>query len=102
MGEFDRKKSLTLFDMAGLEVRLADILGTRVELCATYPTAFAMIENFTAGMDFKSFRGDPKIIAAVERKLLDDRRGGSAAGGTGRVPPILLTSRRLPTPAGQA
>jgi predicted nucleotidyltransferase len=33
MGDFDRAKGLTLFDMAGLEVRLADILGTRVELC---------------------------------------------------------------------
>jgi uncharacterized protein with HEPN domain len=29
-----------------------------------------MIEDFTAGMDFESFRGDPKTIAAVERKLL--------------------------------
>jgi predicted nucleotidyltransferase len=33
MGDFDRAKGLTLFDMAGLEVRLTDILGTRVELC---------------------------------------------------------------------
>jgi len=33
MGDFDRTKRLTLFDMAGLEVRLADILGTSVDLC---------------------------------------------------------------------
>lgn len=29
-----------------------------------------MIENFTAGMDFESFRADPRTVAAVERKLL--------------------------------
>jgi uncharacterized protein with HEPN domain len=29
-----------------------------------------MIEHFTSGMDFKSFREDPRTIAAVERKLL--------------------------------
>jgi uncharacterized protein with HEPN domain len=28
-----------------------------------------MIEQFTAGMDFDSFRADPKTVAAVERKL---------------------------------
>ncbi|HMF75226.1 MAG TPA: nucleotidyltransferase domain-containing protein [Bryobacteraceae bacterium] len=33
MGDFDRTKRLTLFDMAGLEVRLADILGASVDLC---------------------------------------------------------------------
>ena len=32
MGDFDRAKELTIFDMAGLEVRLADILGTPVDL----------------------------------------------------------------------
>ena len=32
LGDFDRAKGLTLFDMAGLEVLLGDILGTRVEL----------------------------------------------------------------------
>jgi uncharacterized protein with HEPN domain len=29
-----------------------------------------MVEQFTAGMDFESFRGDAKTVAAVERKLL--------------------------------
>ena len=28
-----------------------------------------MIEEFTAGIDFESFREDPKTVAAVERKL---------------------------------
>src|SRR5580693_7175396 len=32
MGDFDRARGLTLFDMAGLEMRLADILETRVDL----------------------------------------------------------------------
>jgi predicted nucleotidyltransferase len=32
MGDFDRARGLTLFDMAGLEMRLGDILGTRVDL----------------------------------------------------------------------
>jgi|ERR1700691_820021 len=32
MGDFDRERGLTLFDMAGLEVRLAEILETRVDL----------------------------------------------------------------------
>lgn len=32
IGDFDRAKRLTLFDLAGLEVRLADILETRVDL----------------------------------------------------------------------
>jgi uncharacterized protein with HEPN domain len=32
--------------------------------------AVSLIEEFTAGMDFDSFREDPKTIAAVERKLL--------------------------------
>ncbi len=32
MGDFDRSKRLTLFDLAGLESRLADILGTKVDL----------------------------------------------------------------------
>jgi uncharacterized protein with HEPN domain len=31
--------------------------------------AIAMIEQFTLGMNFDSFRGDPKTVAAVERKL---------------------------------
>jgi uncharacterized protein with HEPN domain len=31
--------------------------------------AVAAIEEFTEGMDFSSFRQDPKTIAAVERKL---------------------------------
>jgi uncharacterized protein with HEPN domain len=31
--------------------------------------AIGLIEQFTAGMDFESFREDPKTIAAVERKL---------------------------------
>ncbi|MGO4882034.1 MAG: DUF86 domain-containing protein [Bryobacteraceae bacterium] len=31
--------------------------------------AIEMIEAFTSGMDFEEFRGDPKTIAAVERKL---------------------------------
>ncbi len=31
--------------------------------------AIGMIESFTAGMDFKAFREDPKTVAAVERKL---------------------------------
>jgi len=29
-----------------------------------------MIEEFTSGMTFESFRDDPKTVAAVERKLL--------------------------------
>jgi uncharacterized protein with HEPN domain len=29
-----------------------------------------MIERFTGGSDFESFRRDPKTVAAVERKLL--------------------------------
>jgi predicted nucleotidyltransferase len=32
IGDFDGAKHLTLFDLAGLEVRLTDILGARVEL----------------------------------------------------------------------
>ena len=32
MGDFDLERGLTLFDMAGLEVRLAEILETRVDL----------------------------------------------------------------------
>lgn len=32
MGDFDRTRGLTLFDMAGLEVRLGEILKTRVDL----------------------------------------------------------------------
>lgn len=32
IGEFDRTKELTLFKVAGLEVRLADILGRHVDL----------------------------------------------------------------------
>lgn len=28
-----------------------------------------MIDQFTAGMNFESFREDPKTVAAVERKL---------------------------------
>jgi len=47
-------------------------------LCFKYPRgslqdildAIAQIEEFVAGMDFESFRSDPKTIAAVERKLL--------------------------------
>jgi uncharacterized protein with HEPN domain len=31
--------------------------------------AIAMIETFTAGLDFDGFRRDPKTVAAVERKL---------------------------------
>jgi uncharacterized protein with HEPN domain len=31
--------------------------------------AIAMIEQFTVGMDFKSFSDDAKTVAAVERKL---------------------------------
>lgn len=31
--------------------------------------AIGLIEQFTKGMDFDSFREDPKTIAAVERKL---------------------------------
>ena len=31
--------------------------------------AIGMIETFTDGMDFEAFRGDPKTVAAVERKL---------------------------------
>ncbi len=31
--------------------------------------AIGMIEAFTSGMDFETFRQDPKTIAAVERKL---------------------------------
>lgn len=31
--DFDRNKRLTAFDKAGLEVRISEILGTRVELC---------------------------------------------------------------------
>jgi len=33
MADFDREKRLTLFDVAGLEVELGEILKTRVELC---------------------------------------------------------------------
>ncbi len=32
IGDFDGEKRLTLFDLAGLEIRLADILGTKVDL----------------------------------------------------------------------
>ncbi len=32
--------------------------------------AIESIESFTEGMDFASFRTDPKTVAAVERKLL--------------------------------
>jgi predicted nucleotidyltransferase len=32
MGDFDSVKRLNLFDMVGLELRLSEILGTRVEL----------------------------------------------------------------------
>ncbi len=32
--------------------------------------AAGLIEEFTAGMNFDTFREDPKTIAAVERKLL--------------------------------
>ncbi len=32
--------------------------------------ALTQIEEFVSGMDFDSFCGDPKTIAAVERKLL--------------------------------
>jgi len=32
MGDFDRARGLTLFDLAGLEVRLCEILETRVDL----------------------------------------------------------------------
>ncbi len=32
MGDFDRSRGLTLFDMAGLEVRLGEILDARVDL----------------------------------------------------------------------
>ena len=32
LGEFDSEMYLTLFDLAGLEVRLSAILGTRVDL----------------------------------------------------------------------
>jgi predicted nucleotidyltransferase len=32
MGDFDRANDLTVFDMAGLEVRLANILGAPVDL----------------------------------------------------------------------
>ena len=31
--------------------------------------AVAMIEQFTSGMDFESFRSNPLVVAAVERKL---------------------------------
>jgi uncharacterized protein len=33
MADYDRAKKLTLFDKAGLEVELADILKVRVDLC---------------------------------------------------------------------
>jgi len=29
-----------------------------------------MIQDFTAGMDFESFRGDPKTIAAVDVEIV--------------------------------
>ncbi len=32
LGDFARERGLTLFDLAGLEVRLAEILGARVDL----------------------------------------------------------------------
>jgi hypothetical protein len=65
--------------------------------------AVAMIETFTAGMDFDGFREDPKTIAAVERKLqiiseaavrmgaeavrhLANRADGSAAAQDRRAP----------------
>ena len=32
MGDFDRSRHLTLFDLAGLEVRLAEIVGEPVDL----------------------------------------------------------------------
>jgi uncharacterized protein with HEPN domain len=31
--------------------------------------AIAMIEEFTSGMDFETFRSNPMAVAAVERKL---------------------------------
>jgi predicted nucleotidyltransferase len=42
MGEFERAKGLTLFDMAGLEVRLAEILEARVELSDRRPCLLGM------------------------------------------------------------
>jgi uncharacterized protein with HEPN domain len=32
--------------------------------------SIAMIQDFTAGMDFESFRGDPKTIAAVDVEIV--------------------------------
>jgi uncharacterized protein with HEPN domain len=32
--------------------------------------AIISIEQFTAGMDLKAFRSDPKTVSAVERKML--------------------------------
>ena len=39
----------------------------------------AMIEEFTRGMNFESFREDAKTVAAVERKLLSAVRLGERA-----------------------
>ena len=43
--------------------------------------AIAMIERFTAGMEFQSFREDPKTVAAVERKLLVISEAAIRLGG---------------------
>lgn len=83
MAEFDATRQLSLFDMAGLENRLADILGVRVDLAPAralkkdrqtarqflpfkdpdrflndIAKAIGMIEQLTAGMDFVEFRGE--------------------------------------------
>jgi len=92
MGDFDRAKNLTVFDMAGLEVRLADILGTPVDLADRRmlkapvrakaerkpflpfksPStslrdiwdAIGLIVEFTLGMDLEAFQQDAKTVVS--------------------------------------
>lgn len=45
--------------------------------------AIAMLEHFTNGMDLKSFREDPKTVAAVERKLLAISEAATRLGRRG-------------------
>jgi hypothetical protein len=59
LADFERSKRLTLFSLAGLRLRVVDILGS-------YRRLLRMIEAFTLGMSFEQFREDPKTVAAVE------------------------------------
>jgi uncharacterized protein with HEPN domain len=47
--------------------------------------AIGMSEQFTEGMDFETFRGDPKTVAAVERKLQILREAAKRLGTEAEV-----------------